>query len=79
MRRINQSISVQADDSYPTEISWDGDLLHVEDLIKCWVYQTGWWNPEGGERRVYYRLKTDAGVVDVYRSGAEWTLARILD
>lgn len=79
MRRVNQSISVRAEDSRPTHISWEGELVRVEDLIKCWVHQTGWWNPEGDQRRVYYRLKTEAGIVDIYRSGTEWTLTRILD
>jgi hypothetical protein len=43
------------------------------------VHQTGWWKPKGGERRVYYRLKTESGIIDVYRSGEEWTLSRVVD
>lgn len=79
MRRVNQPVSVEVEDSCPARISWSDDILHVEDLIKCWVHQTGWWNPSGDERRVYYRLQTDEGIVDVYRSGTKWTLSRIVD
>ena len=79
MRRVGQTISVRTQDSCPTQISWNGDTLRVEDLIECWVHQTGWWKPKGGERRVYYRLRTESGIIDVYRSGEEWTLSRVVD
>lgn len=79
MRRVNQPISVQTQSSRPSRISWAGEVLNVQKLIECWVHQTGWWKPEGGERRVYYRLKTETGIVEVYRSGEGWTLSRIAD
>lgn len=79
MRRVNQPISVQVQDSRPARISWNDEVLQVEELIKCWVHQTGWWNPEGGERRIYYRLKVGGSVVDIYRSEEAWKIARVID
>lgn len=79
MRRVDQPVSVQVQNSRPVQISWGGEVLTVENLIKCWVHQTGWWNPGGGERRVYYRLEVGHGTVDVYRLDGEWILARIVD
>lgn len=79
MRRIDKPISVQVQDSRPARIFWNDEVCRVEELIKCWVHQTGWWHPEGGERRIYYRLKVDGGIVDVYRSGEDWRVARVID
>lgn len=79
MRRVDHPVHVQLQGSRPSRISWNDEVLHVEELIECWVHQTGWWRPEGGERRIYYRLKTDGGIVEVYRSGGSWTLSRVAD
>jgi hypothetical protein len=43
------------------------------------VLQSRWWTRDGPERRVYYRVDTDRGVVDIYQSDSRWTLARHLD
>lgn len=80
MRRINQPVRVLLDEGGPARITFEDQTLVVQELILCWVYQTRWWAPGGDERRVYYRLQTNAGVVEVYRkNGRDWVLTRIAD
>lgn len=80
MRRVDQPIQVHLRNSHPVRICWGDRDLMVRDVLECWVHQTGWWKPGGGERRVYYRLQTDAGIVEIYQIGnGSWTLARVAD
>lgn len=80
MRRVDRPVQVQLRNSHPVRIRWNERTLTVRDLLECWVHQTGWWKPGGGERRVYYRLATDVGIVEVYRIGeGAWRLARMAD
>lgn len=79
MKRIDVPVQVRTRGSVPAHILWHDRRLVVRELLECWVHETGWWKPGGSTRRVYYRLRTDAGVVEVYRSGDTWTLSRIAD
>jgi len=48
-------------------------------MAECWVVESRWWNASAFSRRVYYRLYTDRGVLEVFRSDGRWILARVAD
>jgi hypothetical protein len=81
MRRVEATIGVQtAASGRPRQVEWGERTLRVKRMVECWVYQTRWWGEGPGERRVYYRLQTECGLVEVYRTnGREWTLSRVAD
>jgi len=54
-----------------------GRTYRVRSMIDYWMVQGKWWADE--ERRVYFRVSTTGGIMDVYRSGARWVLASIED
>lgn len=49
----------------------------VREILDVWIYQSRWWANE--ERRVYFRLQTHRNVIEIYRSGDDWRLAKVLD
>ncbi len=61
----------------PHAIRWRGRLYTVEQLLDFWVAEGRWWR--GEERRVYMRLLTDRGMMEIYRLGEEWMLSRMFD
>lgn len=76
----------------PYLIRVDDNILEVRRVIDIWRKETGWWKPEGGERRDIYRCvvttgdltPTTNGVVEIYRVSkgereGTWVLARIAD
>jgi hypothetical protein len=79
MQQRSVPIQVQCVDGRPSRLVRGDTTYRVESVIECWVLQSRWWTRDGPERRVYYRVDTDRGVVDIYRSNAQWTLARHLD
>ncbi len=54
-----------------------GRVYRVRSMIDYWMVQGKWWADE--ERRVYFRVSTTGGIMDVYRSGARWVLASVED
>jgi hypothetical protein len=79
MKRTDTPVDVIVQSARPIRITWNGKHLAVQEIIDFWVYQTRWWRPRGDERRVYYRLRTAEGTVELYRSDDEWVLSRIAD
>ncbi len=49
----------------------------VREPLDVWVVQGRWWGEE--EKRVFFRLRTDRGEVEVYRSGERWVLSKVMD
>ena len=50
----------------PRRFRWDGRTYRVHRLLDYWILQTRWWG--GEEKRIYYRLETHRGIVEVYRA-----------
>jgi hypothetical protein len=78
MRRVFLPVDVQCRNDVPTRVQWNGRDYRVESLVECWVVETRWWT-DTERRRVYYRLYTQQGILDVFRSDTQWVLARIAD
>jgi hypothetical protein len=66
MKSINEPITVDARNGVPLRFQWGRRTYPIRKLLDYWILQTRWWGCE--ERRIYFRLETDAGVVDVYRT-----------
>lgn len=66
MKSINEAITVDACSGVPRRFRWAGRTYHTRKLLDYWILQTRWWGRE--ERRIYFRLETDRGVVEVYRA-----------
>jgi hypothetical protein len=61
----------------PLEVRLNGRRHAVRALLDCWVVEGRWWTR--AEKRVYFRLDTTGGVVEVYRTGEEWHFSRTVD
>ncbi len=77
MRMYLEPIRAEGDPRRPRRFVWRKHILDVREILERWISQTQWWNQE--ERRVYMRVLTGEGIVEVYRSGERWTLSRIMD
>lgn len=77
MKTILSPIQVTERRGLPRLIRWRGCTYRVREMLDVWVYQTRWWGEE--ERRVYFRLWTNRGVMEVWRNGKKWMLAKVLD
>ena len=84
MKRILAPIEVETQKGWPTRLTWEGRRLTVERPISYWVRESRWWMGRS-EQRVYFRLQTDRGIVEIYRRQAgsdhhaEWVLVRMID
>lgn len=65
MKYVNAPISVEARKGIPRRLRWGRRVYDVRRLLDFWILQSRWWGRE--EKRVYFRLDTDGGVVEVYR------------
>lgn len=65
MKFINAPASVDVHNGVPRQIRWARRTYRVRRLLDYWILQSRWWSRE--EKRVYFRLETDRGVVEVYR------------
>jgi hypothetical protein len=79
MRRVFLPVEVQCCNDVPRRVRWNGRDYRVESMAECWVVESRWWTASDFSRRVYYRLYTDHGVLEVFRSDGRWILARIAD
>lgn len=77
MKNIFAPIEVTEERGRPRRIRWRGRVYHVLEMLEVWVYQSRWWSNE--ERRIYFRLWTSRGMLEIWRSGKKWILGRILD
>jgi hypothetical protein len=79
MKRIFLPVDIELQDDVPVRVDWDGTTYRVKSLVECWIVETQWWTEAGETRRVYYRLYTDRGVLEVFEARTNWVLARIAD
>ena len=68
MKIINTSVSVDAHKGVPRRISRGKRIYTVRRVLDFWILQSRWWGYE--EKRIYFRLETDGGVLEVYRAEA---------
>jgi hypothetical protein len=71
----------------PVEVVQDGERLRevyagkrcyrVDRILEAWVVEGRWW--AGEQRREYMRIKTEGPVIELYRSGLQWRLAKVYD
>lgn len=66
MKSINEPITVDARNGVPSRFWWGRRTYRTRKLLDYWILQTRWWGCE--ERRIYFRLLTDGGVMEVYRA-----------
>ena len=79
MKRIEEAVEVEDRKGWPVRIQRGTRIYRVQKLVDVWVVQGHWWLEE--EKRVYFRVLTDKGVMDVYRrdiNGA-WVMAKLAD
>jgi hypothetical protein len=77
MKRRFEPVEVEVTRGWPVVVRWNGKTHRVQHLVDTWVVQGRWWAEE--ERRVCFRVTTSGGMLDIYRSGDAWVLARAQD
>jgi hypothetical protein len=77
MKLYLEPIQVEPPKGKPRRLRWRRRVYVVEEVIDFWISQTRWWRDE--EKRIYLRLLTDGGTLEVFRSGVDWTMSRIAD
>jgi hypothetical protein len=55
----------------------DPRSLDVRAVLDKWVARSRWWSED--ERRIYVRLHTARGILEIYRTGRQWYMSRIAD
>ncbi|MEQ9104740.1 MAG: hypothetical protein RIE53_08585 [Rhodothermales bacterium] len=77
MKRRFEPIEVEVTRGLPVLVHRASRAYRVQSLLDAWVVQGRWWADE--ERRVCFRVATSGGIMELYRSGDQWTLARVED
>ena len=77
MKRRLQPVEVEVTKGWPVLVHLNGRQHRVRHLVDAWVVQGRWWAEE--ERRVYFRVDTTGGMLDIFRSGDDWVLSRVQD
>lgn len=79
MKRIEEPVEVEDRKGWPMVIRRGKKSYRVRKLIDLWVVQGRWWLDE--EKRVYFRVLTDKGVMDVYQNleNKKWVMAKLGD
>ena len=77
MKRIEEPVVVEARKGWPVLLRRSGKMYRVLQQLDFWVVQGRWWMQE--EKRVYFRVRTDRGVLELYNSRGEWVLSKVFD
>lgn len=77
MKRRSDDIEVREVRGWPVEIRRDERVYRVVEMLDVWVVQGHWWGDE--EKRVFFRVRTDRGAIELYRTGLRWVLSKELD
>jgi hypothetical protein len=77
VKRHADTVSVRTVRGWPVDVRRGDRTYRVRELIDVWVVQGRWWGEE--EKRVFFRLRTDRGDLEVYRSGDRWVLSKVMD
>jgi len=85
MKLKMEPIDVAVKAEQPQRFCWRGKLYVVESVIDTWTWRGRWWMAdiegamERDDKRDYYLLMTDAGVVEIFAGNEGWMLSRISD
>lgn len=74
---MSARIQVEPASGPPERVRVDGRWYRVRRVLDGWVARSRWW--AGDETRLYVRIETEEVVLEAYRTGREWRLARVLD
>jgi len=77
MRRYREQIYMHAVQNRPVSFSWRNRHVRVEGILDRWIARSRWWSDD--ETRVYLRLHTNRGAMEVYHSGVSWFISRVAD
>lgn len=66
MKFVNEPITVDGCSDVPRHFRWGSRTYRTRKLLDYWILQTRWWGRE--EKRIYFRLETDHGAMEVYRA-----------
>ncbi len=77
MHLLMEPIDVVRQQSEPTAFCWRGSLYQVEQVLESWSARGQWWGTE--DRREYYMLLTQRGVMEIFCGQEGWMLSRIVD
>jgi hypothetical protein len=77
MKRRFEPVEVEVAKGWPVFVYRNGKKHRVRHLVDVWVVQGKWWAEE--ERRVYFRVHTTGGTLDVFKSGDAWVLSKVQD
>jgi len=77
MKHYREPVYVHSLRNRPLSLSWRNRHVHIEAVLDRWVARSRWWGHD--ETRLYMRLHTNRGTMEVYRSGVSWFLSRIAD
>lgn len=59
-------MEVRVKKGWPVWVRYGKKTYRVQRQVDYWIAQGHWWS--GEEKRVYFRLYTDRGTIDIYRS-----------
>jgi len=78
---INEPIKVHRNrDSTITAFIWRKRLYRVREVLDRWREPSEWWDEEAV--RLFFRVNagsTGIGIYELYQSGGDWFLSRVLD
>lgn len=77
MKLLSLPIDVRSRRGRPEQLYWKGRTVNVQQIADFWILQSRWWAKE--ERRIYFRAETSRGLAEIYRTGQQWVLSRIMD
>ncbi|RPI67644.1 MAG: hypothetical protein EHM43_07110 [Ignavibacteriae bacterium] len=77
MKLLMEPIDVAEHAAAPSAFCWQGRLFEVETVLENWSARGTWWGID--DRREYYLLMTQNGVMEIFRSRNGWMLSRVYD
>ena len=77
MKKVNIAVEVLTHRNRPQVVVRRGIRYTVERVVDWWVIRGRWWHRE--ERRVYFTLVTERGIIEVYHGEGGWVLSRVAD
>ena len=77
MKRVDRPVEAIVKKGWPSHIERESKVYITRQVVDFWIVQSRWWSKE--ERRIYFRLWTNRGTIEVYRSNDLWVLSKLLD
>ena len=77
MKLTQEDIEVVLKNQQPVRFTWRGKTYCVTEVLERWVVDAEWWGRKVS--RVYFRLNTTKGVMEIYRQDGSWMLSHVMD